>query len=120
MTKAAKAAAEKQRKRKEFEASRIEKMQNYAELSSCHREYFLGYFGDGEMSECSNCDNCPEERAETPRAFALHSRVTHKVLGRGVVERYQGGNTVVHFDDGGLTTLSLKAVKESNLLMPLA
>ncbi len=121
LSEAAKAAAEEQRKRKEHEVLRLEKMQVYAEMSGCRREYVLSYFGDHSISEnCGNCDNCLGREDKPRRPFEPGSRVEHVKLGRGVVERYQDGNIVVLFDDGGRTTLSMKFVKENNLLKPAA
>jgi ATP-dependent DNA helicase RecQ len=117
---AAKAATEEQRRRKEFEAIRLEKMSRYADLSSCRREYILSYFRDTAAERCDNCDNCLGVQEKPAKAFELNSRVEHKVLGRGVVENCQAGNVTVLFDSGKRSTLSLKFVKENDLLAPVA
>ncbi len=120
LTEAAKAAAEEQRRRKEFEAIRIEKMRLYAEIPSCRREYILSYFKDTAPDRCDNCDNCLGIEERPAKAFEPNSRVEHKVLGRGVVEKCQAGNVTVLFDDGKRATLALKFVKENDLLAPVA
>jgi ATP-dependent DNA helicase RecQ len=56
---AARDAVEEQRKRREYELERLEKMREYAEINSCRREYLLQYFGDEDAPlRCGNCDVC--------------------------------------------------------------
>jgi ATP-dependent DNA helicase RecQ len=56
---AAREAVEEQRKRREYELERLERMQGYAEINSCRREYLLQYFGDQDAPlRCGNCDVC--------------------------------------------------------------
>jgi ATP-dependent DNA helicase RecQ len=132
---AAKAAVEEQRKRKEFEALRLEKMRAYAELASCRRAYLLEYFGDTTQEACGHCDNCcegsPDERAKVEVSrkvermngtgpFPVNTRVKHKQLGSGIVERYDGDRIIILFDESGRTALSLAFVQEKNLLEPLS
>jgi ATP-dependent DNA helicase RecQ len=62
---AAKEAAEEQEKRRQAKRDRLEQMRDYAETSTCRREFLLGYFGDDYYAPCGYCDNCerkfPEE-----------------------------------------------------------
>ena len=41
----------------EAKRERIGQMQQYAEISTCRREYLLNYFGDSFTGPCNNCDN---------------------------------------------------------------
>jgi ATP-dependent DNA helicase RecQ len=55
---AAQDAAAEQEKRREMRQERLRHMQEYADLSTCRREYLLRYFGDDFTGPCRNCDNC--------------------------------------------------------------
>lgn len=52
------AAAEQQAGFSKLQRERLEKIEEYASLSSCRREYLLHYFGDDFKGPCGNCDNC--------------------------------------------------------------
>ena len=54
---AAELAIEIQDRLKLGRRKRIEQMQEYAEISTCRREYLLRYFGDTFTGPCGNCDN---------------------------------------------------------------
>jgi len=114
-------AAEQEQKHRAYEALRMEKMQTYAELRGCRREYLLEYFGDQEITApCGRCDNC-EKSQSTPQAgrtFAVHSRVIHAQFGKGVVQNNDGDKIEILFDDGGRKTLSLAFLLEHGLLEP--
>jgi ATP-dependent DNA helicase RecQ len=56
-TEAAREASAAQNQLKERERVRIHVMQQYAELSTCRREFLLRYFGDDYQGPCRNCDN---------------------------------------------------------------
>lgn len=43
---------------KEVKLERLRLMQEYADLTSCRREFLLQYFGDDFQGPCGNCDNC--------------------------------------------------------------
>jgi len=43
---------------KEIKLERLRLMQEYADLTSCRREFLLQYFGDDFQGPCGNCDNC--------------------------------------------------------------
>ena len=55
---AAREAAEEQEKRHEARKERLEIMRQYAETSSCRREFLLRYLGDDYTGSCGACDNC--------------------------------------------------------------
>lgn len=117
-------AAAGQARRRDYERLRLEKMQTYAELSSCRREYLLNYFGEEYDGPCNRCDNCEAGRGrqETPptparaEPFRLKTRVAHRKWGKGVVESYEGGHVTVLFDAVGRKRLSVEAVLRNNLL----
>ena len=54
---AAELAAGAQERIKHSKRERIAQMQQYAEISTCRREYLLRYFGDSFTGPCNNCDN---------------------------------------------------------------
>jgi ATP-dependent DNA helicase RecQ len=54
---AAELAAAAQKRMKIAKRERIAQMQQYAEISTCRREYLLRYFGDAFTGPCNNCDN---------------------------------------------------------------
>jgi ATP-dependent DNA helicase RecQ len=54
---AAELAAAAQQRMKVAKRERIAQMQQYAEISTCRREYLLRYFGDPFTGPCNNCDN---------------------------------------------------------------
>jgi ATP-dependent DNA helicase RecQ len=58
---ASETASERSKRHKERLKARLQKMQMYADLHSCRREFLLQYFGDSFTGNCGNCDNC--ERA---------------------------------------------------------
>ncbi|MBV9082362.1 MAG: ATP-dependent DNA helicase RecQ [Acidobacteriaceae bacterium] len=60
----AEAAADEQQHRKDTKRARLRKMQEYAHLNSCRREFLLGYFADNFTGPCNNCDNCRAAVAE--------------------------------------------------------
>jgi ATP-dependent DNA helicase RecQ len=112
-----------------FEKSRLEMMQGYAEARGCLRQYLLNYFGEefepGDRG-CSNvcCTNCEranlrnkeQEEEESPRPFPLHARVVHSTLGGGQVMRYEADKMVVLFDETGYKTLGIEVIMENGLL----
>src|SRR5579884_876541 len=58
VSEAAQDAAAEQEKRREMRQERLRQMQEYADLSTCRREYLLRYFGDDFTGPCHKCDNC--------------------------------------------------------------
>jgi ATP-dependent DNA helicase RecQ len=119
-TDAADAAAEAERRHRAFNQSRIEMMRGYAEDWDCRREFLLNYFGEAFDPPCGRCDNCQAGRVaretEGNVPFPLNTRVSHKTLGEGLVERYEGDTMTVLFDDVGYRTLDLQFVTENEVL----
>jgi ATP-dependent DNA helicase RecQ len=103
--------------------SRVAMMRSYAETRDCRRQFLLNYFGQPYDDLCLNCDNCAagttivEDHAEQP--FPLNGQVRHEAWGQGLVMRYEGDKVVVLFDEVGYKTLSVPAVLEGNLLLPV-
>lgn len=55
---ASETASERSKQHRERLKARLQKMQIYADLPSCRREFLLQYFGDDFAGNCGNCDNC--------------------------------------------------------------
>jgi ATP-dependent DNA helicase RecQ len=99
-------------------------MRGYAEEYHCRREYLLNYFGEVFEPPCNGCDNCdaghgvPAAQGDVP--FPMNSRVVHRTLGPGLLERYEGDTLVVLFDDGGYKQLATELVVDTGVLVPEA
>jgi ATP-dependent DNA helicase RecQ len=58
-------ALEVQERREEFDRSRVEMVQSYAELTGgCRRRFVLSYFGEAYEGPCGNCDLCDAGAAQ--------------------------------------------------------
>jgi len=95
-------------------------MRRYAEHTGCRRSFLLTYFGQDYPGPCGNCDNDlthPEAaRAEVP--FAVGTRVISERWGEGTVQRYDGDQVTVLFDEHGYRELFVPVVVERGLLRP--
>jgi ATP-dependent DNA helicase RecQ len=93
-------------------------MRRYAEHTGCRRSFLLTYFGQDYPGPCGACDNdrraAPKERASEP--FAVGSRVASERWGEGTVQRYDGDQVTVLFDDHGYRDLLISLVLERGLL----
>jgi ATP-dependent DNA helicase RecQ len=93
-------------------------MRRYAEHTGCRRSFLLSYFGQSYPGPCGNCDNdrlaAAEPAAEEP--FAIGERVTSERWGEGTVQRYDGDQLTVLFDDHGYRDLLVPLVVEKKLL----
>ena len=116
---AAVAASEAETERElEVERSRLEMMRRYAEHSRCRRSFLLSYFGQDYRGRCGNCDN---DRAARPdvaatQPFAVGERVASTRWGGGTVQRYDGDQVTVLFDEHGYRDLLVPLVVERRLL----
>jgi ATP-dependent DNA helicase RecQ len=114
------AAAEVAAKQRRVELTRVEMMRGYAETTGCRRQFLLGYFGSTLQQPCGACDTCALGTAsELPTGetgFAVQSRVRHDEWGDGIVMREEDDRLTVLFDEEGYRTLSLRAVRDNNLL----
>jgi len=104
----------------EVERTRLAMMRHYAEHTGCRRSFLLSYFGQDYRGPCGNCDNDlahPEaERADVP--FAVGARVVSERWGTGTVQRYDGDQVTVLFDEHGYRQLFLPVVLQRDLLRP--
>src|SRR5919201_3327835 len=94
-------------------------MRRYAEHAGCRRSFLLSDFGQDYPGPCGNCDNdaapaVARDRAAEP--FAVGARVASKVWGEGTVQRYDGDQLTVLFDDHGYRDLLVPLVVERGLL----
>jgi ATP-dependent DNA helicase RecQ len=116
---AAEAAAAAQAHLQQYASSRLEMMRQYAETTSCRREFLLHYFGEPYEGPCGTCDICEAgsvDAATGDKPFPLQATVVHTTWGEGTVMHYENGNVVILFREAGYRTLSLDLVREQNLL----
>jgi ATP-dependent DNA helicase RecQ len=99
-------------------------MRHYAEHDGCRRSFLLSYFGQDFPGPCGNCDN-DREHPQDPLAavpadvpFAVGARVVSERWGEGTVQRYDGDQVTVLFDEHGYRELYLPVVSERGLLRP--
>jgi ATP-dependent DNA helicase RecQ len=116
---AAIAASDQETEREnDVERSRLEMMRRYAEHTGCRRSFLLSYFGQSYDGPCGNCDNDrvaqPERPADEP--FAVGERVASDRWGPGTVQRYDGDQVTVLFDEHGYRDLLVPLVVERQLL----
>jgi ATP-dependent DNA helicase RecQ len=119
---AVRAVEEREERRRQVEASRLEMMRGYAETRTCRRRFLLNYFGEEYDRDCGACDNCETgssagqaaERGEEP--FPSGVRVTHADWGGGQVVGVEGDVVTVLFDDVGYKTLSAELSRSRDLL----
>ena len=115
------AASEAQTEREdEVERTRLTMMRRYAEHAGCRRSFLLSYFGQDYPAPCGNCDN-DLTHAEAPRAdvpFAVGARVVSERWGQGTVQRYDGDQVTVLFDEHGYRELFVPVVLQRGLLRP--
>ena len=113
------AASEQETTREnEVERSRLEMMRRYAEHAGCRRSFLLSYFGQAYEGPCGNCDNDSQvtATAPAPEPFAVGERVTSERWGVGTVQRYDGDQLTVLFDEHGYRDLLVPLVVERQLL----
>jgi len=115
------AASEETTREREVERSRVEMMRRYAEYRGCRRSFLLTYFGQNYRGPCGACDN--DRRGDDAKRgvepFAVGARVVSNYWGEGTVQRYDGDQLTVLFDDHGYRDLDLALVIERGLLHPV-
>jgi ATP-dependent DNA helicase RecQ len=105
-----------------LELSRVEMMREYADTTSCRRQFLLGYFGERLDRRCGHCDTCRAGSASNlspargDADFGVGSQVEHREFGPGVVMRLERDRLTVLFERAGYKTLSLETVRERRLL----
>ena len=104
----------------EVERTRLTMMRRYAEHTGCRRSFLLTYFGQDYRGPCGNCDNDlgQAEGAPAEVPFAVGARVVSKRWGEGTVQRYDGDQVTVLFDEHGYRELFVPVVLERSLLRP--
>jgi ATP-dependent DNA helicase RecQ len=102
----------------EVERTRLEMMRRYAEHTGCRRSFLLSYFGQDYSGPCGNCDNDRAARSSEAAAepFAVGERVASARFGEGTVQRYDGDQMTVLFDEHGYHDLLVPLVVERQLL----
>lgn len=118
---ALKASEEESARGREIEGSRLEMMRRYAEHTGCRRSFLLTYFGQDYPGPCGTCDNDRRGSAAKPgiEPFAVGGRVASDRWGQGTVQRYDGDQVTVLFDNHGYRDLLLSLVLERGLLRPV-
>jgi ATP-dependent DNA helicase RecQ len=95
-------------------------MRRYVEHTGCRRSFLLSYFGQDYPGPCGNCDNdlahTEPVRGDVP--FAVGARVVSERWGEGTVQRYDGDQVTVLFDEHGYRELFVPVVLERGLLQP--
>ena len=112
------AAREEAEREREVERSRLEMMRRYAEHSGCRRSFLLSYFGQDYPGPCGTCDNDRQDAPAPPVAepFPVGARVASDRWGEGTVQRYDGDQVTVLFDQHGYRDLLVPLVLERGLL----
>ena len=102
----------------EVERSRLEMMRRYAEHGGCRRSFLLSYFGQDYRGPCGACDNDRRHPPSAPAAepFPVGARVVSDRWGAGTVQRYDGDQVTVLFDEHGYRDLLVPLVVERGLL----
>jgi ATP-dependent DNA helicase RecQ len=102
----------------EIERTRLAMMRRYAEHTGCRRSFLLTYFGQDYPGPCGNCDNDQNlaESAPAQVPFAVGARVVSERWGEGTVQRYDGDQVTVLFDEHGYRQLFVPVVVERGLL----
>jgi ATP-dependent DNA helicase RecQ len=102
----------------DVERSRLAMMRRYAEHTGCRRSFLLSYFGQSYRGPCGRCDNDTMQvsRATAIEPFAVGGRVLSDRWGQGTVQRYDGDQLTVLFDDHGYRDLLVPLVLERRLL----
>jgi ATP-dependent DNA helicase RecQ len=112
------ASREEGKREREVERSRLEMMRRYAEHTGCRRSFLLSYFGQDYPGPCGACDNDRRQAAAKPAAqpFPVGARVASDRWGGGTVQRYDGDQVTVLFDEHGYRDLLVPLVIERGLL----
>ena len=102
----------------EVERSRLDMMRRYAEHTGCRRSFLLSYFGQDYPGPCGTCDTDLAGAAVAPvaRPFEVGERVVSDRWGEGTVQRYDGDQLTVLFDEHGYRDLLVPLVVERQLL----
>ena len=79
-------AASEQEERRDVRRDMLRHMQEYADTTSCRREFLLRYFGDRFTGPCGNRDNCAGSAAAAGEAGkALAAKLPEASAGHGLI-----------------------------------
>ncbi len=113
-------AVEAQGELRQYEASRLEMMRQYADLKTCRRAFLLRYFDQDAPERCGSCDNCDsgltDEATIENQHFPDNAEVTHAEWGDGKVIKNEAETVTVRFDTVGYKTLDVDLVAQEGLL----
>ena len=113
-------AVEAQGELRQYEASRLEMMRQYADLETCRRAFLLRYFDQDAPERCGRCDNCETGRTDATTVenqhFPDNAEVTHAEWGNGKVIKNEAETITVRFDTVGYKTLAVDLVEKRDLL----
>jgi ATP-dependent DNA helicase RecQ len=116
------ASAAESKREHEVSRSQLEMMRRYAEHTGCRRSFILSYFGQDYPGPCGNCDNdlaSATAPAPATEPYPVGARVRSERWGEGTVQRYDGDQITVLFDDHGYRDLSVPIILERRLLRRL-
>jgi ATP-dependent DNA helicase RecQ len=122
VSRALSASAAETRRENEVSRSQLQMMRRYAEHDGCRRSFMLTYFGQDYAGPCGNCDNDLAGAAPpmpTTEPYPVGARVRSERWGDGTVQRYDGDQITVLFDDHGYRDLSVPITVERRLLREL-
>jgi ATP-dependent DNA helicase RecQ len=93
-------------------------MRRYAEHTSCRRSFLLSCFGQDYPGPCGTCDTdlAGSSDQAAPRPFKVGEHVVSDRWGEGTVQRYDGDQLTVLFDEHGYRDLLVPLVVERKLL----
>jgi ATP-dependent DNA helicase RecQ len=116
---AMRSSAQETDRQNEIERSRLQMMRRYAERRGCRRAFLLSYFGQDYRGPCGNCDNdrLAASGAAPEEPFQVGERVLSARWGEGAVQRYDGEQMTVLFDEHGYRDLLVRLVVEKGLLL---
>lgn len=100
------------------ERSRLGTTRRDAEQTGCRRSFLLSYFGQDYCGPCGSCDNdlARPEAAHTDVPFAVGVRIWSERWGEGAVQRRDGDQATMLFDEHGYRDLLVSLVLEPGLL----
>ena len=112
---------------RDWRSNRLEQMRGYAHTDACRRRALLAYFDAESADTCDTCDNCRTGRthraksasvdeARSSQPWPVGATITHKTLGRGIVQGYDGKNVGVLFETSGKKSISEAFAKKKKLM----
>ena len=90
----------------EIQLSKLQRMQQYAEASSCRRKILLSYFNEHQEENCGNCDICKnppksfDGTAVAQKALSAMARLDENVPSGLLIDVLRGSGKREIFDQG--------------------